>query len=73
MLLKHISLKVSKCLLYAVVLAAGCGMGVGIDYLYTEISGWFLFLILAAIIIAMSLLFGVRVIIDDHINPSLEQ
>jgi uncharacterized membrane protein YedE/YeeE len=72
-LLKRILLKVSKFLLYVIVLAAGCGMGIGIDYLYTEISAWFLFLIFAAIIIAMALLFGVRTIIEDRINPSLDR
>lgn len=59
--------------MYVFVLAAACGMGTGIDYLYTEFSAWFLFLILAAIIIAMALLFGVRILVEDHINPSLNQ
>jgi uncharacterized membrane protein YedE/YeeE len=54
-------------------LAAGCGMGIGIAHLYKEISPWFLFLILAAIIIAMALLFGVRILVEDYINPSLER
>jgi uncharacterized membrane protein YedE/YeeE len=72
MLLKRISLEVSKYLLYILVAAAGCGMGIGISYL-TGKSEWFLFLILAAIIIAMSLLFGVRIIIEDYINPSLNR
>jgi succinate dehydrogenase hydrophobic anchor subunit len=70
--LKRILLKVFKFLLYVLVLAASCGMGIGINYL-TEKSEWFLFLILAAIIIAVALLFGVRIIIDDRINPSLER
>ena len=71
--MKRISLKVSKFLLYVFVLAAACGMGTGIDYLYTEISAWLLFLILAAIIIAMALLFGVRILVEDYINPSLNR
>ena len=73
MLLKHILLKTSKFILYILVVAASCGMGVGINYLYSELSGWFLFFILAAITIAMALLFGVRIIINDRINPSLEK
>jgi succinate dehydrogenase hydrophobic anchor subunit len=71
--LKRISLKICKVLLYVFVLVSSGAMGAGIDYLYSEISGWFLFLILAAIIIAMSLLFGARIIIEDYINPRLEQ
>jgi uncharacterized membrane protein YedE/YeeE len=70
---KRISLKVAKFFLYVIVLAAGCGMGIGIAHLYKEISSWFLFLILAAIIVAMALLFGVRILVEDYINPSLEQ
>ena len=71
--LKRISLKTSKFLLYVFVLVASGAMGAGIDYLYSVISDWFLFLIIAAIILAMSLLFGARIIIEDHINPYLNQ
>jgi uncharacterized membrane protein YedE/YeeE len=70
--LKRILLKVSKFFLYVLVLAASCGMGTGISYL-TGKSEWFLFLILAAILIAMALLFGVRIIIDERINPALNR
>ena len=70
---KRILLKISKFLLYTLVIFASGAMGAGIDYLYSEISDWFLFLIIAAIIIAMALLFGARVVIENHINPYLQQ
>jgi succinate dehydrogenase hydrophobic anchor subunit len=70
--LNRIFLRVSKFLLYVIVLVAGCGLGTGINYL-SKISECYIFLIIAAIIIAMSLLFGVRIVIEDYINPSLER
>jgi len=66
-------LKIAKWLLYATVFVASGAMGAGIEYLYSEMSAWFLFLILAAIIIAMALLFGARIIIEDYINPYIQQ
>jgi hypothetical protein len=69
----RILLKICKVLLYVFVLVSSGAMGAGIDYLYSEISDWYLFLILAAIIIAMSLLFGARILIEDYINPYLDR
>jgi len=71
--LKRLLLKISKVMLYILVLVASGAMGAGVDYLHSEISEWLLFLIIAAIFIAMALLFGARIIIEEHINPRLER
>ena len=69
----RIWLNISRVLLYALVIVLSGAMGAGINYLYAEYSDWYLFLIIAAIVIAAVLLFGARMIIEEHINPRLER